>query len=277
MFGWIQIDKMELKLREYYQYKGYYCGLCRAMKEEYGELSRLSLNYDVTFLALVLSSLYEPEQEIKEERCLLHPTKKQIILKNEEIRFGAGVNILLAYYNLLDDWNDEKDVKGLVGSTLLKKNVRKARERYPEVDKAIVIGLSKLAMHEKDQCPQIETVGNTFGEIMGQIFSYKKDQWKDYLYTIGFNLGKIIYTLDAIEDQEKDKKSGAYNPLNIQQVDKTLLYNMILYQMSLIDESMDMLPLIQDKGIIDNILYAGLMNKMKSQFNLQEETDERSI
>lgn len=277
MFGWIQIDKMELKLREYYQYKGYYCGLCRAIKEEYGELSRLSLNYDVTFLALVLSSLYEPTQEMKEERCFLHPTKKQIILKNKEIEYAAGVNILLAYYNLLDDWNDEKDVKGLLGSTLLKKNARKARKRYPDVDKAIDLGLSKLAIHEKNQCPQIETVGNTFGEIMGQIFSYKKDQWKDYLYTIGFNLGKIIYTLDALEDQEKDKKSGAYNPLNIQQVDKTLLYNMILYQMSLIDESMDMLPLIQDKGIIDNILYAGLMNKMKSQFNLQEETDERSI
>jgi len=75
MFGYVTIDKMELKFKEYYSYKGYYCGLCKCLKTKYSNKSRLTLNYDMTFLILLLSSLYEPENIICSERCVVHPSK----------------------------------------------------------------------------------------------------------------------------------------------------------------------------------------------------------
>ena len=61
MFGYIRTNKMELKHREILTYKGYYCGICMTLKKEYGNLSRLSLNFDTTFLQILLTSLYEPD------------------------------------------------------------------------------------------------------------------------------------------------------------------------------------------------------------------------
>ena len=43
MFGYVRINKMDLTFREFDYYKGYYCGLCKYLKETHGEVSRLSL------------------------------------------------------------------------------------------------------------------------------------------------------------------------------------------------------------------------------------------
>ena len=59
MFGYVLPDQKELKIRELEMYQGYYCGLCLALKKQYHFLGRLSLNYDMTFLALLLTALYE--------------------------------------------------------------------------------------------------------------------------------------------------------------------------------------------------------------------------
>ena len=54
MFGYVMANRPELKIREYDRYRAYYCGLCRALKKEYGLLGRLTLNYDMTFLVMLL-------------------------------------------------------------------------------------------------------------------------------------------------------------------------------------------------------------------------------
>ena len=85
MFGYIVIGKPELKFKEYDIYRGYYCGLCRSLKKQFSQSARLSLNYDLTFLGLMLSSLYEPKITTHLERCALHSLKKQI-------KYPLGVN-----------------------------------------------------------------------------------------------------------------------------------------------------------------------------------------
>ena len=78
MFGYIRINKMDLTFREYDYYKGYYCGLCKYLKENHGEISRLSLNYDITFLIVILTALYKIESKVTEERCIANPLKKKM-------------------------------------------------------------------------------------------------------------------------------------------------------------------------------------------------------
>jgi len=83
MFGYVNIYKPELKVKDYYKYKAYYCGLCRALKDRYGTIGQMTLTYDMTFLIILLSSLYESSTKSEEHRCMIHPVKKQTILRNE--------------------------------------------------------------------------------------------------------------------------------------------------------------------------------------------------
>ena len=94
------IDKPELKVREFYRYKAYYCGLCRTLKEEYGFRGRMTLTYDMTFLIILLSSLYETENREFPSHCPLHPVKKIPVIQNDIGEYGAKMNILLTYFNL---------------------------------------------------------------------------------------------------------------------------------------------------------------------------------
>ena len=70
MYGYIVMNKPELKIREYERYRAYYCGLCKSLKTDAGMRGQISLSYDMTFLALLLSALYEPETVEKKEHCI---------------------------------------------------------------------------------------------------------------------------------------------------------------------------------------------------------------
>ena len=137
MFGYITVDKPEMKVKDFYRYKAYYCGLCKSLQENYGLKGRVTLSYDVTFLVLVLTSLYEPKEEKSESRCPVHPIKKIPILQNEISRYGADMNLLLTYYHFEDDWKDEKSLKGIAGIHFYKKQAKKICKKYPRQSRVI--------------------------------------------------------------------------------------------------------------------------------------------
>ncbi len=296
MFGYVYIDKAELKFREYYKYKGYYCGLCKNLKRNYSELSRLTLNYDMTFLILILSSLYECEDRAVKERCIVHPSKKQIIIENEITDYASAMNLILSYYKSKDNWMDEKDFKSFVFSKFINRSYKKAASLYEEKEKIIKTSLGRLSELEDLKTTDIELVSNEFGNIMSEIMVYKKDHWEKILRKIGFYLGKYIYILDAYLDMEQDKKNYSYNPFllmnfdefqnkegqkNLQEFNLEQEYKVptniddyakeiLMLNLSFLSEEIDKLPLIKDKGIIDNIIYSGIMikfNKTKLKDN----------
>lgn len=275
MFGYIRINKMELKFKEYYTYKGYYCGLCKHLKTKFGNKSRLTLNYDITFLILLLSSLYEPENKIYNERCLVHPANKQLIIENEITAYAASLNILLSHYNLMDNWKDDKDYKSLAGARALKREFIKSSAELKDISKIIEMRLKNISQLEKENTDDLDAVANEFGHMMEEMFLYKKDNWEQGLRRIGFYLGKYIYFIDAYEDMKKDEDSKSYNPFNNLKVENKEDYakNLLMLNLSLLSDEVEKLPLVQDKGIIDNIIYSGLINKIDSK----ETVDERSI
>ncbi|MEG2247223.1 MAG: DUF5685 family protein, partial [Peptostreptococcaceae bacterium] len=94
MFGYVKVNKMDLTFREYDHYRGYYCGLCKYLKDNHGEISRLSLNYDITFLILVLTSVYRPKARVVEEGCIVNPFKKKKKIINEITEYAGSMNVL---------------------------------------------------------------------------------------------------------------------------------------------------------------------------------------
>lgn len=272
MFGYITINKMELKFKEYYSYKGYYCGLCKCLKNKYSNKSRMTLNYDMTFLILLLSSLYEPENKIYEERCMVHPTKKQLVIQNEITDYAASMNIILSYYNMLDNWQDDKDYKSLAVMKALKKEFKKSSNELSEKTAIIKEHLDNISKLEKLNVNDVDSVSNEFGYLMEEIILYKKDEWEKTLRKIGFYLGKFIYYLDAYEDMKKDEENKSYNPFNNIETEDKAQYakDLIMLNLSFLSNEIEKLPLIQDKGIIDNIIYSGVLNKLDKRRNLNE-------
>ncbi|MCT4597538.1 MAG: DUF5685 family protein [Vallitalea sp.] len=263
MFGYVQIDKLELKVKDYMTYKGYYCGLCMALKKNYGNISRFTLNYDMTFLIIILTSLYEPTNTCVNKRCIAHPQNKQLMINNQVSEYCAALNVMLAYNNLKDDWKDDRSIKSVFAMLSFHRAYRKAVKKYPEKNQAIIKSIEELEQLESSKCNDIEKVSNVFGNLMAQLTIYKDDHWKQYLNNIGMYLGKYIYILDAYDDMEKDKKKNNYNPFllcnenNIEEYAKHLLE----LNLSFLENEMDKLPLVKEKAVLDNIIYSGIKNR----------------
>ncbi len=272
MFGYVTINKMELKFKEYYSYKGYYCGLCKCLKQKYSNKARMTLNYDMTFLILVLSSLYEVKNKIYNERCIVHPEKKQLVIQNEITEYAASLNIILSYYNMLDNWQDDRDYKSLVVMKALTGEFKRASAVLPEKSLIIKERLENITRLEKDNTNDIDAVSNEFGHLMEEIILYKKDEWEKNLRKIGFYLGKFIYYLDAFEDMKKDEENNSYNPFNNLKTDSKQQYarDLIMLNLSFLSDEIEKLPLVQDKGTIDNIIYSGILNKLDKRRNTNE-------
>lgn len=268
MFGYVRINKMDLTFREFDYYKGYYCGLCKYLKENHGEVSRLSLNYDITFLIVILTALYKLDSDITYERCIANPLKKKMRIVNEITEYAASMNILLSYYKLEDNLYDDNGIKDKLAYELYKGKLKKAYEKYPQKAEYIKQQLGNLRELEKQESKSIDKVSNTFGNLMGEIFVYKKDEYEQNLRNIGFNLGKYIYILDAYEDLEEDNKKGRYNPF-IDYIDKkeelkNKVDRLISMSLGMATKDIEQLNLEFNKSIIDNIIYSGVYLRYKS-------------
>jgi hypothetical protein len=262
MFGYVKINKMDLTFREYEHYRGYYCGLCKCLKDNHGEISRLSLNYDITFLVLILTSVYRPKSTIIEEGCITNPFKKKKKIINEITEYAASMNVLLAYYKLEDNLKDDNKLKDKVAYTMYKGKLKSAYEKYPKKAEFIKEQLEILYNLEKAKNTNIDLVSNTFGNLMSEIFAYKQDENENELRRIGFNIGKYIYLLDAYEDLDKDYNNGSYNPF-IDYIDrkeelKLRVDKLISMSLGMVGKGIDNLNLKMNTSIIENIVYSGV-------------------
>lgn len=268
MFGYVKINKMDLTFREYEHYRGYYCGLCKSLKDNHGEVSRLTLNYDITFLILVLTSIYRPKSKVIEEGCITNPFKKKKKIISEVTEYAASMNVLLAYYKLEDNLNDEKGIKDIIAYNVYKGKLKYAYNKYSHKAEFIKAQLEELNRLEKEKNMNIDIVSNTFGNLMGEIFVYKNDEFEQELRNIGFNIGKYIYLLDAYEDLDKDYEKGRYNPF-IEYIDKKeelkdRVDKLISISLGLLAQSIDNLNLRVNRNIIDNIVYSGVYLRYKN-------------
>lgn len=275
MFGYVTICEPELKVKDLKKYRAYYCGLCRILKEDYGFMGQMTLTYDMTFAVILLSSLCESQTETRMHRCKVHPVKKQFMFTNEITSYAAAMNVLLAYYHMEDDWNDEHKVSSLMTKSLIYRKAERISEQYPRQSGGIRKWLRELDECEKEGSTDIDRTAGCFGHLMEELFVYREDIWEKNLRRMGFFLGKFIYLMDAYEDLPEDIEKGRYNPLKqlYEQEDYEERMQQILCMM--IAEStaeFERLPCLVDVDILRNILYDGVWSRYnKIQLKKSEE------
>lgn len=213
MFGYIIVNKAEMKFKEFDIYHAYYCGLCQKLREKYGVTGQLSLSYDMTFLLMLLTGLYEPETTVGSCRCVAHPFEKHEIRTNLFTEYIADMNVLFTCYKCQDDWEDERKLTRLIYGKLLSGKGRQLSSCYGEKIRSISLLMQDFAEAEREGTADIDTMAGLFGKVMAQIVACREDEWSENLSRLGFYLGKFIYLLDAYEDVEEDIRKGNYNPL----------------------------------------------------------------
>ena len=256
MFGFVVANPDKLTEEQNARYRGVYCGVCRAMGERQGRGHRLALTYDLVFLALVLSSVTETEYSAESIRCGVHPIKKRTVLKNEYTSFAADMNILLAFYNFLDDLKDDGGVIPAAETAVFWDEARALKELYPELSETIDRCISLITEAEKRDERDADVPASLFGELLGSVFAYYDLPCRKELFDFGCSLGKAIYFMDAAVDLKADLKKGRYNPL----ITKNEEQRRTLLELQLGDCMLKYasLPVTQDKEIMDNILLSGI-------------------
>ena len=270
MFGYLAADPEKLTEEQLSRYRACYCGLCRCLEERHGQLSRLTLNYDMTFLILLLGSLYEPDEQSGEGVCLVHPAKPRAWFMSEATQYAADMNVVLAYLKCRDDWEDDACFPALAEAGLLKKAYERVRGIYPQRCTAILEAMDTLRRLERERVEDPDRAAACFGELMAQVLVFKEDRWSDTLRAMGRALGAFIYVMDACMDLDGDAFHGRYNPFRryyglkdnerrFRDILKMLLGDCLV--------QFDRLPLVQDAGILQNILCAGLWTQFDRKFS----------
>ena len=266
MFGYLCASHKELDEAQKQRYGAVYCGICRQIRQQSRQLARLTLQYDMAFLALLLMSLYEPEESGGGNACMLHPIKKRPWVDNEYIRYCADLNVALAYYKCMDDWFDDHSLTAKAAAGVLKSSLDGIESRYPRQCAAIRDCISKLRELEDENCPNPDETANCFGTLMGELLVYREDLWADTLRRMGHSLGRFIYLADAVKDLPKDKKKHKFNPFLAagMEGDRAKLEEFLVLDMANCTRYFEALPLVQDKPLLDNILYSGVWMALRS-------------
>lgn len=265
MFGYIVINKAEMKFKDYDIYHSYYCGLCKRLKDCYGRRGQITLSYDMTFLIVLLTGLYEPETSIDTVNCIAHPFEKHVTRTNVYSDYAASMNLILTYYKCKDDWNDERKKKSYAVMQALSSKIKEINKKYPEKVSRVSANLQKLSILEMENEQNIDLMAGLFGEIMAELFAYRHDEWESSLRKIGFFLGKFVYLMDAYEDVENDIKNGNYNPFKkMFAEDNNFAENirsLLTLMMAECSREFEKLPILLHTDILRNILYSGVWQK----------------
>ena len=260
MFGYVTASRKELTKEQQLRYNAVYCGICHQIRQRANQLSRLGLSYDMAFLALLLMSLYEPEETTGDRACVLHPIRSKNWVDNTYIAYAADMNVALAYYKAMDDWNDDGKVSAKWMAGVFGKNLAAIESRYPRQCAAIADCIRQLRILEQENCPNPDELANCFGVLMGELLTYQEDLWAPTLRKMGMALGRFIYLGDAARDFRRDQKKQKFNPYIAMGSEENWprWEQYLVLAMARCTKEFEKLPLVQDKAILDNILYSGV-------------------
>ncbi len=223
MFGYVKPLKGELLVRHYQLYQGLYCGLCDTIRSQVSPALALALNYDFVFLALVRALCEDQQFQMEKKRCGVHPWKKrEHVIPCPSLEFSARAALLLTCENLSDDLHDPdtgfwKKLCLRPYYALLCRDRKKLLQREPalkSLQEAILRSLRQMEVLESEGCDELDRFCVLFGELMSELFSFGLEGEERLLCReIGDYVGRLVYTVDACDDLEKDEKHRAFNPL----------------------------------------------------------------
>lgn len=280
MFGYVKACKPELKIKEYETYKAVYCSLCKKLGKSYGLLSRFTLSYDFTFLALLNMSLKEGCDGFERKRCAFNPLKKCNYCKNlDAIDMPAAAAMIMLYYKILDNIADERGLKKVTYwclKPIFSRAHKKAAKNYPQIEAAVSEYITAQNALEKANCTSIDEAADPTAKVMEKILMLcsETQMQKRVLQRIGYCLGRYIYLLDASIDLPEDIKKGSFNVLkNIDDDDiNDRIKKQLYFCVNEAAKAFELLDIKKYKTILGNIIYLGLEETFLKELN-----NERSV
>lgn len=273
MFGYVNVLRDDLKVRDYMNFRAYYCGLCRAIGKSFSQAARLGLSYDMTFLAVLLSALSDSPSEYKTGPCLTHPVSKRCSVVNDPaVDYAANASVILYYSKMKDDWHDEHSLVALMGIIAYAGSYKKASRKYPELSEKIKSLLKDLSCLEEQGSNDIDLAADCFAKITGELFSPDFiGENKRPAAWLGYNIGRWIYVIDAFSDMEKDLKKKSYNPFlvgfdgnDMEGYKKQLAKNLsvsLTFTLENAVSGFDLMKIYKNEEILKNVLYLSLKTK----------------
>ncbi len=266
MFGFVVADAGALSEEEKERYRAVYCGLCFALRDRYGQLSRACLTYDLTFFVLLCNSLHEPAETQGASHCMMHPTPAapRPWARSAWTDYAADLSVTLAYHKVLDDVADDGDLKARAAERLLAGAYEQARTRIPEQCAEIERTMAVIrAIEQGGAADDPDAAAHEFGRMLGRLFARDQGFWAAAMEELGCGLGRFIYLMDAAVDFADDTASGSYNPFVALGSDAEAMRATLALTAADAATPYERLPLVQDTHLMDAILYSGIW----AQFN----------
>ena len=212
MFGYVRYDLPNLYIKDFELYRAMYCGLCKGIAHSCGQMARIGLTYDMTFLSVLLHNLAGIDVKIEKQNCFEHTIKKQPIAVTDELTDELGaLNTVLLYYKLTDDIEDGD--KGRGKRLWFKRGFKRAKRGYPELVSLVKGYMKAQQAAEKGKCDSLDRAADPTAELMQRLSRhFLKDKATPHTDGLFYALGKWIYLIDALDDYDKDRKKRRYNP-----------------------------------------------------------------
>lgn len=259
MFGYIVLSTNANK-EDRELYKKFYCGLCNSLKNKYGKEGTMCLSYDMTFLTLLLSDIEDSPKSEGKEKCSIHPVSGREYILTPVTDYTSDMQILLSYYDLLDDKKDDGKESKLLKS--LSSFIPSLEEKYPRQSGKIKEVLSALDKEEKNNSKDYVALSYLCGEMLGEVFVRdEKNFFSPGLRSIGVSLGRFVYLIDAWEDRKRDERKNVFNPLP-EDITKEKIKEVLLDAASTAAAEFEKLPLDDYVSIMRNILYKGIWTRV---------------
>ena len=307
MFGYVVCDKAELKMKDWERYNAYYCGVCKSIGARYGQIPRMILTFDAAFIAVLLAGLIEqPSGEdggtagysLARERCIAHPVKEKLVVRESAVDYAADVMLLLAYYKMEDDRQDEHTVKAAAAASYLRRAKDRIEAAHPGLGEVLAEQMKEQSLLESQKCASADQAASPTGRIMEAVLTEGEQAvcgesvQQRVLAQFGYQLGRWIYLADAADDLAEDIGSGGYNPFK-----ERFLYDpeadtkdsfskrvhddverILLSCLADMASTLDLLEMKRNHDIIKNVVSFGMLRKTDDILKqLKGNTDERSL
>ena len=272
MFGYVRPYRPELKCKDFDLYRATYCGLCRCLSRRYGLIAPLFLNFDFTFLALVLWEA-EGQAEFCRGRCHANPlVKKTMCMDSPALELAADESVILTWWKLRDSVKDDGLWGGMPArllAGLLRRSYKKARVRRPGFDQSVKQCLEELETLEGEKCPSLDRTADTFARLLQSAVPNEGEQGR-ILGQLLYHLGRWIYLADARDDLAEDLTAGRYNPVAARygpEGDEAALALTMDQSLGQMGAALQLGEFGCRKALLENMIYLGLPLVQRAVFD----------
>lgn len=275
VFGYVKACKPEMKVKHYEAYKGVYCSVCRTLGKRYGLAARLTLSYDFTFLAIIRMSIGSCVPDFEQKRCPFNPAKKCNFCRNgsDALNYTADIAMLMVWYKIIDDIADSgffRKLLLLMIKPIFGRYYRKAKKYQPEINELISSMMQKQSELERAKTANLDEAADPTAVALGEIFCYncKDEAQSKVLRRMGYCLGRWVYITDALDDMDKDREKGNYNPVILSGKSKEDVIKTLNLTESEIANAYELLEVRHFKSVIENVIYEGLHAEVNRIHNI---------